>query len=128
LRSLRPALSGPSAGQPGTSATWLWSQVLSGSRRSGRLGPPLVLSLGTLAAGFTFPLLLHLVLAYPSGRLRSTSARGLVIVVYLEAALTALGRVLFRDPFFDPNCWDKLHGQCLPRQLPPAGRPGDSAR
>ena len=69
-------------------------------------GPPLVLSLGTLAAGFAFPLLLHLVLAYPTGRLRSKGVRALVVAVYLEAAVSALGRALFRDPFFDPNCWD----------------------
>ncbi len=68
-------------------------------------GPPLVRSLGMLVAGFTFPLLLHLVLAYPSGRLRGAVARALVAAVYLEAALVALGRALFRDPFFDPNCW-----------------------
>jgi signal transduction histidine kinase len=71
-----------------------------------RGGPALVLSLGTLAAGFVFPLLLHLVVAYPTGRLRSRGARALVLAVYLEAALSALGRALFRDPFFDPNCWD----------------------
>ena len=69
-------------------------------------GPPLVLSLGTLAAGFAVALLVHLVLAYPSGRLRSRGARALVVAVYLEAALSALGRALFRDPFFDPSCWD----------------------
>ena len=69
-------------------------------------GPPLVVSLGTLGAGFVFPLLVHLVLAYPSGRLRSTPARVLVVAVYIEAALFALGRALFRDPFFDPNCWN----------------------
>ena len=69
-------------------------------------GPPLVLSLGTLGAGFAFPLLLHLVLAYPTGRLRSKGVRALVLAVYVEAALSALGRALFRDPFFDPNCWD----------------------
>jgi signal transduction histidine kinase len=68
-------------------------------------GPPLVRSLGMLAAGFTFPLLLHLVLAYPSGRLPGTLARALVAAVYLGAALTALGRALFRHPFFDPDCW-----------------------
>ncbi len=68
-------------------------------------GPPLVRSLAMLAAGLTFPLLLHLVLAYPSGRLRGAVARALVAAVYLEAALAALGRGLFRDPFFDPNCW-----------------------
>jgi len=41
-------------------------------------GPPLVRSLGMVAAGFTFPLLLHLVVAYPSGRLRGAVARALV--------------------------------------------------
>jgi signal transduction histidine kinase len=68
-------------------------------------GPPLVRSLGMLAAGFTFPLLLHLVVAYPSGRLHGAAARTLVLAVYLEAALAGLGRALFRNPFFDPECW-----------------------
>jgi signal transduction histidine kinase len=68
-------------------------------------GPSLVRSLGMLAAGFTLPLLLHLVLAYPSGRLHGAAARTLVLAVYLEAALAALGRALFRNPFFDPGCW-----------------------
>ena len=68
-------------------------------------GPPLVRSLGMLAAGFAFPLLLHLVVAYPSGRLHGAAARTLVAAVYLEAAVVALGRALFRDPFFDPDCW-----------------------
>lgn len=84
-----------------------------------RGGPPLVLSLGTVAAGFLFPLLLHLVLAYPSGRLPSKGARALVVAVYLEAALSALGRALFRDPFFDPNCWDNCTDNVfLVRSLP----------
>jgi signal transduction histidine kinase len=69
-------------------------------------GPPVVLSVGTLAAVFTLPVLFHLVAAFPSGVLRSSAARALVIVVYLGAALSALGRALFRDPFFDPACWD----------------------
>jgi signal transduction histidine kinase len=68
-------------------------------------GPSLVRSLGMLAAGFTFPLLVHLVLAYPSGRLHGAVARTLVVAAYLEAAVVALGRALFRDPFFDPGCW-----------------------
>jgi signal transduction histidine kinase len=82
-------------------------------------GPPLVVSLGTLAAGFAFALLVHLVLAYPTGRLRSRGARALVVAVYLEAALSALGRALFRDPFFDPNCWDNCTDNVfLVRSLP----------
>jgi signal transduction histidine kinase len=68
-------------------------------------GPPLVRSLGMLAAGFAFPLLLHLVVTYPSGRLHVAVARALVSAAYLEAALAAIGRALFRDPFFDPDCW-----------------------
>ena len=86
-------------------------------------GPPLVLSLGTLAAGFTFPLLLHLVVAFPTGVLRSTAARALVVAVYLEAALSALGRALFRDPFFDPTCWDNCTDNVLlVRSLPDLAR------
>jgi signal transduction histidine kinase len=68
-------------------------------------GPPLVRTLGMPAAGFTFPLLVHLVVAYPSGRLHEAAARTLVAAAYLEATAVALGRALFRDPFFDPGCW-----------------------
>jgi signal transduction histidine kinase len=68
-------------------------------------GSPLVRSLGMLAAAFLFPLLLHLLLAYPSGRLHGTAARALVTAAYVEAVLAALGLALFWDPFFDPNCW-----------------------
>jgi signal transduction histidine kinase len=86
-------------------------------------GPPLVRSLGMLAAGFTFPLLLHLALAYPSGQLRGAVARALVRAVYLEAALAALGRALFRDPFYDPNCWANCtDNRFLVRSLPPLAR------
>ena len=86
-------------------------------------GPPIVLSLGTLAAGFTFPLLVHLVVAFPTGVLRSKGVRALVIAVYLEAALSALGRALFRDPFFDPACWDNCTDNVfLVRSLPDVAR------
>jgi signal transduction histidine kinase len=68
-------------------------------------GPPLVRSLGMLAAGFAFPLLVHLVVAYPSGRLHGAAARTLVATAYLETTGVALGRALFRHPFFDPGCW-----------------------
>src|SRR5918996_321856 len=68
-------------------------------------GPSLVRSLAMLAAGFIFPLLLHVALAYRGGRVRPTASRVLVGAVYIEATLAALGRALFRDPFFDLNCW-----------------------
>jgi len=86
-------------------------------------GPSLMRSLAMLAAGFTFPLLLHLALAYPSGRLRGAVPRALVSVVYLEAAIATLGRALFRDPFFDPNCWANCTDNLfLVRSLPPLAR------
>jgi signal transduction histidine kinase len=68
-------------------------------------GPSLVRSLGMLAAGFAFPLLFHLVLAFPGGQPHGAITRALILTVYLEAALAALGLALFRNPFFDPNCW-----------------------
>jgi signal transduction histidine kinase len=86
-------------------------------------GPPLVRSLGMLAAGFAFPLLLHLVTAYPSGRLRGGVARALVAAVYLETALAALGLALFRHPFYDPNCWANCtDNRFLVRSLPGLAR------
>jgi signal transduction histidine kinase len=86
-------------------------------------GSSLVVSLGTLTAGFAFPLLVHLVLTYPTGRLRSSGERALVVAVYLEAALSALGRALFRDPFFDPSCWANCTDNVfLVRSLPQVAR------
>jgi len=69
-------------------------------------GPALVRSLGMAVAGFAFAFLVHLVLAFPYGRLEPAAARALVVAVYAEAALSALGRALFRDPYLDPDCWD----------------------
>ena len=69
------------------------------------VGPPLVRSIGMLAAGFVFPLLFYLVLAFPGGRLPATGTRALAWAVYLEAVLAALGLALFRDPYLDPACW-----------------------
>ena len=68
-------------------------------------GPPLVRSVGMLVAGFALPLLMHLILAAPNGRLRGAAARALILTVYLEAGLVAVALGLVRDPFFDPNCW-----------------------
>jgi signal transduction histidine kinase len=86
-------------------------------------GPPLVRSLGMLAAGLAFPLLLHLVLAYPSGQLHGTAARVLVASVYLETVVVALGQAFFRKPFFDPNCWANCtDNSFLVRSLPQLAR------
>ncbi len=76
-----------------------------------------------LCAGFVFPLLLHVVLAHPNGQLQSRMAQALVAVVYLEALVSAIGRALFRDPFFDTNCWDNCKDNVfLVHSLPSTAR------
>ena len=86
-------------------------------------GPPLVRSLGMVFAGFLFPVLVHLVLTYPTGHLQSRATRGLVAVLYLEATLSAIGRALFRDPFVDPGCWDNCTDNVfLVRSMPGIAR------
>src|SRR5215472_1692233 len=67
-------------------------------------GPLLVPSVAMVAAGFTFPLIVHLVLTHPTGRAGSQPARVLAAVVYAEALLAAAALALFRDPYFDPGC------------------------
>jgi signal transduction histidine kinase len=76
-----------------------------------------------LAAGFVFPLLFYLVLAFPGGRLPATGTRALAWTVYLEAALAALGLALFRDPYLDPTCWANCTDNVfLLRSLPALAR------
>lgn len=66
---------------------------------------PLLRSVGAIASPFYLPLLLHLALAVPSGRLGTRSARLGVAAVYTLAAGLSAGLALFRDPFLDPYCW-----------------------
>jgi signal transduction histidine kinase len=67
-------------------------------------GPPLVPSVVMALGGFTFPLILHLVLAYPGGRASPAPARALIAAAYAEALFTAAVLALFRDPYLDPSC------------------------
>jgi signal transduction histidine kinase len=86
-------------------------------------GPPLVRSLGMVASVATFALVFQLILAYPRGKLRSSADRTLTIAVYVEAALVATGLALFRDPFFDLDCWSNCTDNVfLVRSLPGAAR------
>jgi signal transduction histidine kinase len=87
------------------------------------LGPPLVRSIGMIAAGFTFPLIFYLVLAFPGGRPPTTGTRALAWAVYLEAALVALGLALFHNPYLDPACWANCTDNTfLVRSLPALAR------
>jgi signal transduction histidine kinase len=86
-------------------------------------GPPLIRSVGMLAAGFLVPLLLHLLLAAPSGRVRGAVARTVVLATYLIVGLATVVLALVRDPFFDPNCWANCSDNVfLVHSLPPLTR------
>ena len=84
------------------------------------LGPPLVRSLAMVAVAFFFPVIAHLVLAFPNERVRPRAARVLARAAYVAAALAALGSALFWDPFFDPGCWANCtENVFLVRSVPP---------
>jgi signal transduction histidine kinase len=86
-------------------------------------GPPLVPSVAMALGGFTFPLILHLVLAYPGGRASSAPARALIAAAYAEALFTAAVLALFRDPYLDPGCLANCNVNAfLVRSLPSLAR------
>ena len=86
-------------------------------------GPPLFPSLAAVLGGFTFPLIVHLVLAYPDGRASSAPARALIAAAYAEALLAAAVLALFRDPYFDPGCLANCNVNAfLVRPLPSLAR------
>ena len=89
-------------------------------------GPTLLRSLGRLAAVFTVPLLMDIILAAPNGRLGGVAARALVLTVYLEAALVAVGLGLVPRSFVRPELLGQLHRQRVPSSL--AARPGEGNR
>ena len=66
---------------------------------------PLLRSVAMVVAPFLAPLLLHLVLAAPTGRLASGAARAVVVALYVVAAVVSIGEALLRDPFLDRYCW-----------------------
>jgi signal transduction histidine kinase len=68
-------------------------------------GPSLVPSIAMVLSGLTLAFVFHLTLAARGGTARPGPVRALISVVYVEAALLALGLALFRDPYFDPGCW-----------------------
>ncbi len=68
-------------------------------------GAPVLRSLGMVVAPFLPPLLFHLVLAAPSGRVPSRSARVILIGLYVVAGAVSIGQALVRDPFLDRYCW-----------------------
>jgi len=64
-------------------------------------------------APFLAPLLLHLVLAAPAGRLASGAARAVVATLYVVVAVVSIGEALVRDPFLDRYCWSNCTDNVL---------------
>jgi signal transduction histidine kinase len=86
-------------------------------------GPPLIPSIAMVAAGLTFPLIVHLALTYPTGRAGSAPARVLVTAVYAEAVLAGSALALFRNPYLDPGCLANCNVNVfLVRSLPSLAR------
>jgi len=78
--------------------------------------------------GFTFPLIVHLVLAYPGGRASSAPARALIAAAHVEALFTAAVLALFRDPYLDPGCLANCNVNVfLVRSFPSLARAADFA-
>jgi signal transduction histidine kinase len=67
-------------------------------------GPAVVRTLGMAAAGFVFPVLVHLVVA-AAGRPMPAAATVLVVATYGLIGACAVIVVLVRDPYLDPYCW-----------------------
>src|SRR5215470_463946 len=86
-------------------------------------GQPLIPSIAMVAAGFTFPLLVHLILSHPTGRAGTPPARLLVTAVYAEAVLTGSAMALFRNPYLDLGCLANCNVNVfLVRSLPSLAR------
>jgi signal transduction histidine kinase len=67
-------------------------------------GPAIGRSIAMGAVPFLVPLVAHLTLAYPSGRVDRVWWLPLG-AIYTAAVVTSVGHALFRDPFLDLGCW-----------------------
>ncbi len=86
-------------------------------------GPLVVRSIGMVAAGFFLPVVVHVALAYPSGRPPTHLGRAVVVTAYVEATVVSIATAVFRDPFFDPSCWSNCTGNAfVVRSLPGLSR------
>ena len=76
-------------------------------------GPPLVRSLGMVAAPFALAAALPSAARVPARRPGGV-ARWAVAAVYAGALVVCAGRALVRDPFLDPKCWRNCTDNVLP--------------
>lgn len=68
-------------------------------------GPAIARSVAMIVAPFLLPFVVHLSVAFPTGRVSGRLARSLVAFAYGATASVSLAWALVRDPFFDRYCW-----------------------
>ena len=68
-------------------------------------GPVVVRAVAAVVAPFWLPTAVHLLLRCPDGRIVSVAERWLVGLGYVGTATVTITLALFRDPFYDLNCW-----------------------
>jgi signal transduction histidine kinase len=69
-------------------------------------GPTTMRSIAMVLVPFVVPLVFHLALAWPSGRVSGRLERAALGITYLGTVLVSAGRAMFRDPFLDLGCWN----------------------
>src|SRR5207302_6736705 len=75
-------------------------------------GNDVLYSAGRVFGWFVEPLLIYLMLAFPSGRLTTRSGRVLVGASVLVVALLYLPTALFVDSYPTPSPWSSCDGNC----------------
>lgn len=68
-------------------------------------GPAITRSVAMVIAPFLLPLVIHLGVAFPTGRVTGRLARSSVAVAYGATAFVSIGWALVRDPYRDRYCW-----------------------
>ena len=67
-------------------------------------GPPLIRSLSAAVQPFFLPLVAHLVLSGPTGRIDRRAISAGIVIGYVAATVAAVATALLRDPGLDPAC------------------------
>ena len=88
-------------------AGFAWSLTTLGQSDSS-----LLYSIGRVAGWFVEPIVIYLVLAYPSGRLTTATDRRLVTALVLLMAVLYLPTALFVDSFPTPSPWSSCEQAC----------------
>jgi signal transduction histidine kinase len=83
-------------------------------------GSAFIASAAAILAAFVVPVVVNLVFTHPEGRVGRPALRLLVLTAWAWAAVSALLLALFRDPFFDVDCWSN----CTDNVFLVANRPG----